>query len=235
MKTLDFKYLGKGIYTIPDAVKLTGITWPRVRNWIRGDLRNPAGSRTPMPPIVDTLHGKVGGIYTLSFLDLVEILMVKEFRKVGVSVRAIRMAHEKAGDVFRTSHPFALQKFWTDGRQILADIGIQTKDPALLNLKRDQYELRGVTQMFLKTIDTSESGVTMRWWPMEKSKRVVLDPARSFGQPIVEEEGVQTIILAHAVKAEKSIPRAADWYMVNPEAVENAYEYETTYTKRLAA
>jgi len=189
----------------------------------------------PVPPIVDIQFGKIGGVYSLSFLDLIETLMVEEFRKAGVSVRSIRMAHNRAKEVFKTSHPFALKKFWTDGKQILAQIGNETQDPGLLNLKQNQYELRRVTQMFLKSIDTSDTDLSERWWPMEKSKNVVLDPARSFGQPIVAKEGVPTLILAHSVSAEGSIERASEWYNVNRDAVENAYIYETTYTRRLAA
>lgn len=235
MSREDFKYVGCGIYTISEAARFTGVSWARVRHWIRGDLRSPHGERAPMPPIVDMKFGKIGGIYSLSFLDLIEILMVEEFRRQGVSVRSIRMAHERAKEVFNCSHPFALRKFWTDGRQILAQIGNQTLDAGLLNLRQNQYELPRVTQMFLRSIDTSETDLSLRWWPMERSKHVVLDPARNFGQPIVTDEGIPTIILANAVRAEGSIERAAEWYKVNPEAVSNAYDFETSYTRRLAA
>lgn len=140
--TNGYEILGKGIYTISEAARLSGITWPRIRHWIRGDLRNPRGERTPTPPIVETELGKRDGVYSVSFLDLIELLMIEKFRKMGVSIQAVRRAHEKATLVFNNSHPFAMKKFWTDGNDILVDVGIETKDQALLNLRKDQFELR---------------------------------------------------------------------------------------------
>lgn len=231
----EFRYLCKGIYTISETAKLTGVTWARVRHWIRGDLRNPEGVRTPVPPIVETEYDKPDSIYVLSFLDLIEIMMIDKFRRWGVSVRAIRRAHESAKDIFSSTHPFAIQKFWTDRRDILTYVGNETRDKVLINLRKDQYELREITKMFIKKIDISKEGISLRWWPMDHSRHVVLDPERSFGQPIVADEGVPTIILANAVKAERSIERVSMWYNVDLEAVKSAYKYETEYTKRLAA
>lgn len=235
MKAKIEQVLGKGVYTISDAHRLTGITWPRVRHWIRGDLRNPRGNRTPMPPIIDTEFDRTSGIYLLSFLDLIEIMMIDRFRKNGVSIRATRLAHERAKILFKTSHPFALQKFWTDGRDILTYIGEEANEKALINLRRNQFELDEITQLFITKIDISESGLSLRWWPMDRLHHIVIDPERSFGQPITAVEGVQTLILANAVKAEKSIERAAEWHDVDPKAVQDAYKYEVEFTGRIAA
>ena len=44
---------------------------------------------------------------------------------------------------------------------------------------------------------------------------MVLDPARSFGQPIAAQSGVPTIVLFDAVKSEGSIKAAARVYEVS--------------------
>jgi uncharacterized protein (DUF433 family) len=61
---------------------------------------------------------------------------------------------------------------------------------------------------------------------MERSGIVVLDPRRSFGQPIVNDEGVSTRVLAGAVQAEQSIERVAEWFEVKPASVRAAVDFE---------
>jgi uncharacterized protein (DUF433 family) len=61
---------------------------------------------------------------------------------------------------------------------------------------------------------------------MGRSKMIVLDPQRAFGQPIVAREGVPTAILAKAYRSEQSFARVARWYEVKERWVRNAVEYE---------
>lgn len=68
-----------------------------------------------------------------------------------------------------------------------------------------------------------------RWFPVA-SRRVVIDPARSFGQPIVQ-EGVPTLVLAKTFAAEGSYSRVARWYDVDVRSVRAAVDFE----HRLAA
>ncbi len=70
-----------------------------------------------------------------------------------------------------------------------------------------------------------------RWWPLGRRKQVVIDPKRSFGQPIVNEGGVPTVVLADAYRAERSIKRVVAWFDVGKAAVRDAVEYE----RKLAA
>ena len=231
-----YKYIGKGIYTLSEASQLTNVSWARIRHWIRGDLRKPDGNRLPQFPIIKSDIGKIDGIYSLSFLDLLEILTMDAIRKAGVSPRSIRLIHKNACDIFNCTHPFALHKFWTNGKSAWTDICEETHEEALLELKHKQFELPNVTKLFLESVDlSSDDGSPLRWWPMNRNNDVVIDPGRGFGQPIVNREGVPTIILANAVIAENSVMKAARWYNVSIDSVESAYKYEREITKRLAA
>ena len=66
---------------------------------------------------------------------------------------------------------------------------------------------------------------------MGKSHRVVLDPCRNFGQPIISDEGVPTNVLARSVKANGSVEKVALWFEVSVRSVREAIEFE----KRIAA
>jgi len=65
-------------------------------------------------------------------------------------------------------------------------------------------------------------------WPKQS---IVVDPARSFGRPIVQKVDVPTDVLAKAVRVEESLSLVAKWYDIPIEAVRAAVEFE----ERLAA
>ncbi|MCX6640657.1 MAG: hypothetical protein NTW14_09285 [bacterium] len=231
----SFGNLGKGAYTICEVSRFTGVSWSRVRHWVRGDLRYPTGIRTPVKPLISTDYGKVENKYELSFLQMIEIMMVNKLLQKGLSIQTIRKVYEQAIIVFKTRHPFATKILLTDGKKIFADAADEFNDKALINLQNRQYVFDEMTRIFLEEVETSAEGISIRWWPLTQSEPIVIDPARSFGQPIVNKEGVQTIILAQMVKVEGSVEKVSWWYDVDPKATKAAYEYETQKTRRLAA
>jgi hypothetical protein len=44
-------------------------------------------------------------------------------------------------------------------------------------------------ERFMVSLKFDADGQAIEWWPLGKSKLVVLNPKRSFGQPIVPREG----------------------------------------------
>ncbi|MBI4564591.1 MAG: hypothetical protein HY716_07870 [Planctomycetes bacterium] len=79
---------------------------------------------------------------------------------------------------------------------------------------------------FLADLSFDDDLVAVAWWPLGKNREVVLDPSRSFGKPIVDSAAVPTAVLTHAVRAEGSLERVADWYEAPLEAVKGAVEFE---------
>ena len=110
----------------------------------------------------------------------------------------------------------------------VADLVQETGAESLLDLVKSQYAFKSVVEPFLfEGLEFAALGIEpVRWWPLGMDRRVVLDPERSFGQPIVDPESVPTSVLARAFKAEGSIQAVADWYKVDPRAVEDAVEFE---------
>jgi uncharacterized protein (DUF433 family)/DNA-binding transcriptional MerR regulator len=204
--------LGLGVYSVAEAARLTGISAGRIRRWLRGQRRDAA-----VEPLV------------LSFRDLLEVRFVDAFRKHGVSWKAIRVAAERAEEIVQDAHPFSTKRFKTDGSSIFADIVQKTGEESLLDLVKSQYELKSVVDPFLfEGLEFSDPGIEpVRWWPLGRNHRVVIDPERSFGQPIVVPESVPTAVLARAVQAEGSVEAVARWYLVDAQAVEDAVEFES--------
>jgi hypothetical protein len=224
----DFKLVGIGIYSVPEASRLTGLYPRTIRRWIRGYTYSLADGPHWSPEVVTTDVKPIDGSYALSFRDLIEVRFVHAFRKHGVSWKTLRKASECARAMIGTTHPFSTRKFHTDGRTILASI--DATDAGLLDVIKNQYVFREVIAPYLKGLELSNDEA-IRWWPLERRGRVVLDPTRNFGQPTVNDEGVPTAALYRAFLVEGAVDPVARWFQVKPRSVEAAIEFE----KQLAA
>ncbi|MBM3488083.1 MAG: DUF433 domain-containing protein [Alphaproteobacteria bacterium] len=200
---------------------------PRIRRWLRGYEARRGGVvvghelvwRGALAPIDDTT--------SLGFLDLMEIRFVDAFLEAGVSWKRIRLASHRAAVLFGVDHPFATRRFVTDGSSIFAEIGGDAADDPLLDLATNQLLFKRIVAASLVAgIEFSDAGVAARWWPMGRKHHVVLDPARSMGEPIVVVVGVATVVLAEAVQAEESVERVARWFDVSVAEVRDAVAFE---------
>jgi uncharacterized protein (DUF433 family) len=225
MTASNISYLNVGIYTIPEASKLTGVSRERIRRWLRGyrsNLRrkNYAPLWKPQLPAIDNKAA-------LGFLDLIEVKFVGAFLDKGVSWPMIHKVREKAGELYpEVSHPFCTKQFVTDGRQIFINVHSDTGDTSLLEIVSDQHVFAEITEPFLKQLDFREGSMLERWWPLGIDHHVVLDPRKNFGQPTMCEEGVATQVLAESVRANGSVEEVARWYEISPQSVREAIEYE---------
>jgi uncharacterized protein (DUF433 family) len=220
------RLLGAGIYTISEASRLTRVSTQRIRRWLLGYHFRYAGALHESPAVVAPELPLLDGTLALSFLDLQEVRFVDAFLSRGVSWKTLRITSERGQDLVHHSHPFSSGRFWTDGRNLLLEIAEQAHDSALLDVARNQLELRRIVQPFLLRLDFAKDQA-IRWWPMGRKKHIVVDPLRSFGQPIVSKEGVPTAVLARAFHVEQSIASVARWFEVSRRAVKQATEFES--------
>lgn len=220
--------LGIGVYTVPEAARLTGIPAPTIRRWVTGYTYTRKGTARTSPPLWERQITAVDDSVALSFRDLLEVRFVQFFRTHGVGWTVIKRAAECASEIIQDSHPFSTKRFKTDGRSIFAEIVQATGEESLLDLAKRQYEFKSFVEPFLfEGLEFSELGVApVRWWPLGRNRRVTIDPERSFGQPICSPESVPTAVLAKAYRAEGSMVAVARWFLVHPKSVGDAVEFE---------
>ena len=224
-------FLNTGIYTVPDAARLSRVSTGRIRRWMRGyrfrTKKKEHHSRA-------LWHGQLDPIdrsLALGFLDLIEIRFVDAFRKAGVGWAMLRKAHERGVEMFGTDHPFCTHGFVTDGRGIFVELHRETGEPSLLEIANRQHVFAQIAKPFLKDLEFGDDDMLIRWRPATSNRLVVIDPTRSFGRPIVFRHGVPTEVLARATAACGSIEEVSRWYEVPTLDIEDAVEFE----QRLAA
>jgi uncharacterized protein (DUF433 family) len=122
--------------------------------------------------------------------------------------------------------PFSTRRFRTDGRTIFLEITNDVQEGELIDLKRRQSVFHRIVAPSLRDLEFA-ADVVARWFPLGSSRKtVVVDPARSFGRPIVVNGGVPTEILSEAVDIEGSAEKAARAYDVPIIAVRDAVIFQ---------
>ncbi len=226
----DDALLGIGLYSIPETARLLGAPVQRVRRWLTG-----------YGPLAETGGRLYAGLWKsdvvlddgsqfLSFRDLMEMRVAARFAIAGVRLNILRKCHARAAHVLGTDRPFSDERFSTDGRTIFLEEPEAEDDSALLDLLNGQWVFRRFLAPTFKDVE-HRNGSPVRWWALDRKRSVVLDPSRSFGQPIVAASGVPTSVLAEAASVEGSVRKAAMLYEVEEREVKDAVAFE----ERIAA
>src|SRR5579872_4255390 len=92
--------LGKGVYDIGEAAKLTRLRPARVRELFFGG-RNGRGVR----PLFESDHPPVAGSCSISFLNLVELFIGGRLREIGVPLQSLRKVYGQLESEYG-EHPF---------------------------------------------------------------------------------------------------------------------------------
>lgn len=226
--------LGVGYYTLGEAARLLGVDRSRIRRWVAGytywlQSEQKGKRRRIQTPILATDLPIVGDVRALSFVELMELRVVKAFVARGVPLQRVRTAALLARQHFGVSHPFASRKIYTDGKNIFADLQRDLGISAVVELSRKRYLQLQSGQLVRSSLDEIEfdpsTTVAHRWWPLSRGVPVVLDPTICFGSPTVAGTGVRTAIVSGMARAE-SVNSAADSYGLTTDAVNAAVTFE---------
>lgn len=216
--------LGTGFYTPAEAGALLHERPRTVRRWAFGGAR---------PPVIRAELPVIEGERAVTFVELVELLYVRAFRRAGASLSSIREAASVAGRLFTSEHPFALHQVFADPAAVLYGAARESDGvEGLVQLRgHGQHEIPSLVRPYLAQLEFDVDDLARRWWPMGRAGGIVLDPGFSFGAPVVEAVGIRASTLADAVDAEapasgaSTIDRVAWMYEVEAPHVETALAF----------
>ena len=203
--------IGVGLYTTTEAGRLTGIHPTTIRRWLYGHTRTKNGQIIKDEPLwysqIDIADEK-----NLSFRDLMEVRALNEFKMAGLSLQLLRKATIIAQKLLNDKYPFSSKKLKTDGEKLY----IQLKKDSEIDEKIKTIEIFSKQQNFTRIIKQSLKDIDFEdthpicWWIDGRDKDILVNPHRSFGQPIDDKSGVPTAILYEAVGANKNHDEEAD-------------------------
>ncbi len=228
--------VGVGIYTRAEAARLLGLSPGRVASWVRGYRytwgpkerrkhgRQPAVIQTDLPIVDSTI--------AISFLELMELKVVRRFRNEGIPLQTVRVAWQHAARAFDTQHPFADRRVFTDrGKIFMAVEDDRQKVPQLvLEISSRQRPFQLVAgPIFAESLQEVEfddkTNLVTQWWPLGRDVPIVLDPRIAFGAPVVAGTRIPTSTLA-LYTIGNSVPAVADAFSLEPSQVDAAVGFE---------
>jgi uncharacterized protein (DUF433 family) len=227
--------LGVGIYSRAEAARLLHLTPQRLSRWVRGYTywlkSGDAPRRTQQPPVVRTDLPTFDGTVALSFLELMELQVVKAFVSKGVPLQRVRVAARRIGELYGTEHPFAHRRVYTDHEQIFVASSDQSAWSDLMQVTgrraAGQLVAGGIFDRYLEEIDfETDSALAERWFPLGRDVPVVLDPHIAFGAPVIAGTRIRTDVLALYAAANK-VPTVARAFELEHARVQAAIDFET--------
>lgn len=218
------EFVGVGLYSVADAAILLKAPPQTLRRWLDGYKYKKELEERHIAPLWNPDIPKIDGEIELSFRDLIELRFVRAFIEKGIGLKAVRNCLDYARHCIQSDRPFSSGRFLTDGRTIFLESLEASGENKVLDLRAKQYVFKQVVEQSFKDLDL-EGDIVMRWRPYRGKDSIVIDPKRSFGQPVAAVSGVPTVVLAEAVKAEGSISHVATMYEVDRSVVQDAIRF----------
>lgn len=218
---------GIGAYSPSEAARLLHMQPITLRRWLYGYGYDHGDGLREQPPLWRPQYETEEDDPLLGFRDLIEARIVHSLRKSKIGLPTIRLCIERAKEMLGESHPFSTSAFKSDGKRIFLEITQGIDEPKLIDLKDKQHVFRDFVLPSLQGLEFGDEGAA-RWWLLPNRKTIVADPARSFGQPIVNKYGILTSRIVQELKAEGSPERVAKLYDLPLATVKDALRFEAT-------
>lgn len=209
-------------YSIAFTSHLVGIQPWSVGRYLRGYFEYKY--QVQQPPIIE--QSKKGSTYA-SFLDLVDLLYVKEFHKRGFTIQYLRLALAEAKHYLGSPH-FARSEFYTSSNEIAMRL---PKDGNLIALMTGgQLTIPEITEKLSDKLDfenITEFGFARRWYPKGKNGSIVIDPQISFGRPTLSGYNVPTANIYDLYLGEKEkYSTVSKWFNIPIPEIKTAVQFE---------
>lgn len=219
------------MYPTATVGRLVKLSSGRVRRWLRGyGYKYTTGPKKIIrkgykEPVV--IRKETEEPSYASFLDLIDLLFVKEFLEYGISLQRTRKALYEAEEILG-GHHFAQKNFFTDGKNIY----LQVKDEAdalIELLSGGQWVIASIIKELSHQIEFDKpTGFAKKWYPLGPRGYVVLDPEISFGKPSLINRGIATAnVYDFFIGENKNIGSVCNWMDLKKDEVKAAVSFES--------
>lgn len=218
-------------YTPAEAAHYLRMPPETLRDWIHGRTYVASGRPKRSPALIhlDDPERKY-----LSFINLVEAHVLAAMRRrYGVKLPKVRLALDYVRKQFKSSRPLVDQTFQTDGLDLFVE-----RYGDMLNVSREgQRTMKDLITTYLQRIDRDSLGIPIRLYPFTRDSEsisspkddprvVVMNPAVSFGKPVIAGTGIAVSAIYERYRAGDSVTDLAKDFRLDTSAVEEAIRCE---------
>ena len=214
--------LGKA-YTPAEAAKLAGTSAATVRTWLRG-CEPPRHRKGPGPDGPGLAPDR--GPLRLSFVELIEVVVVARFRQVSrqppVTLARLDRARAYARDAFDAPFPFASVHLKEIGGRVMHEF--ETRDPArpgqLALALGGQWVLPSPVRDEVDENIDFDGQLAVRWYPAGRGVKLVVDPRIAGGRLCILGSGITVDTITKRWHAGEAISDLARDYDLPPADLE---------------
>lgn len=203
-------------YRLGEAATYSRVSPQTILDWEKRNYCKPAA--------LSHREAKAG----FSFLQLIELAVVAEMRRIGVSLSDIRAARDFLSKKWEIDFPFAILKFKSDGVDILVDHDWETqkifKDKLISANRGGQYIWPFAVETRLKEFNYGADGVVDAWKVNGLNSEIEISPRIAFGAPNVH--GIATAAIKQRWKEGMSLVDIAEDLEIAEASVVDALKFE---------
>jgi uncharacterized protein (DUF433 family) len=207
-------------YRCAEAARLVQTAPQTIRRWYEGN-EVPGGRLRPVRPVQQA--------DLLSYVQVVDVAFVADYRRLGVRLDRVRLAHAYLRKTFRVDYPFAQLDVKMDGVSVLgayvAHEGRRTLHRLVAGDGGGQWVWPEVIQQRFAQFDY-EHQLAVRWHPRGRENPIVVDPRIAFGAPIIGQASIATWVIRERYEAGEEIPEIEDDFGVTREQIAAALAFE---------
>jgi uncharacterized protein (DUF433 family) len=211
--------LGNGVFTTQEIAQILRVPYYKVSKWITQYWDGELGKCYEQQ-----YSWSVGNTRAVGFHTLIEFYVMMQFAEAGVKIRQVLNAHKELSEKYKTHFPFAkkevLDNISTDGLKIYLKINGDT-----ITLDGSKQFNLDFIKVFFKNLDFDNDMLASRFWPMGKEHKVVCDPHRKFGQPVLDGTSIQSEAIYRMYLAKEPISFIASIYEIPLRSVKDAIAF----------
>lgn len=201
------------LYTVAGAARMVGMSPSTLRTWSRGHERKMLGNGLgKRGPVITSFERSQGDRRSISFIGLVEAMVVQAFRKRGLPLQRIRKALEVLSFEGELEHALASKKLYTDGAELLYDYAKRNQDKQLMLLtvvSTGQRVFHEVIDTYLQRITFGEIWATELVLPVTKRPLLRVIPGVAGGDAIFVNGGATLSAVSSRVRAGEELDSIA--------------------------
>ena len=233
-KTTETRYVDTRLspaYSMGEAAHHLRMPEGTLRSWVVGRWYPVAGQSKRSRPLIhfDDPHRQY-----LSFINLVEAHVLAAIRRRhGVKLPKVRTALDFVKRQFHIDRPLIDQTFQTDGLDLFVE-----RYGDLINASREgQQAMKEIISVYLKRIERDAKGLPIKLYPFTRDTEsdaapksdprvVVMNPAVSFGRPVIAGTGIPVSSIYERYRDGDSVADLAHDFRLETGDIEEAIHCE---------
>lgn len=214
--------LAQGLFTLGESARYLGLPKSTLHRWA-----SPSAAGKPLI----TFFAHAGREANVPFIGFAEAYVLSAFRRAGVPLQRIRPAVELLDSEIGVDHALASKRLYTDGAEVLYDYATKRNDDDLLELtvvRTGQKQFSELVSEYLESVVYGDDGwATQLQLPTYGNAKVVVNPNRGFGLPLLVHGGARVEDLVDRFVAGDSVAEIADDFEVPEGEVEDVIRVAT--------